>query len=153
MRLRLCMSMFALAALAASATPAMADGPGVGTPTVVTLGDSAISGEAGRWAGNTNGSSSNVDALGSTAYCDNRPTGEAISGCHRSKAAEVAHRRRRREREPRVLGRAHLHARHSLGDDFKPGHRLLQRRAAGARVRRGRCSSTPRRTTSRRSRC
>ena len=27
-----------------------ADGPGAGTPTVVTLGDSAISGEAGRWA-------------------------------------------------------------------------------------------------------
>ena len=30
------------------AAPAAADGPGVGTPAVVTLGDSAISGEAGR---------------------------------------------------------------------------------------------------------
>ena len=30
---------------------ASADSPGVGTPAVVTLGDSAISGEAGRWAG------------------------------------------------------------------------------------------------------
>jgi len=70
------------------APPALADGPGVGTPTVVTLGDSAISGEAGRWAGNTNQSSSRVDALGSTAYWDT-PTGEAIPGCHRSKAAQA----------------------------------------------------------------
>jgi hypothetical protein len=70
------------------APPALADGPGVGTPTVVTLGDSAISGEAGRWAGNTNDSPSRVDALGSTAYWDT-PTGEAIRGCHRSKAAQA----------------------------------------------------------------
>ena len=70
------------------APPALADGPGVGTPTVVTLGDSAISGEAGRWAGNTNQSSSKADALGSTAYWDT-PTGEAIRGCHRSKAAQA----------------------------------------------------------------
>jgi hypothetical protein len=67
---------------------AAADGPGVGTPTVVTLGDSAISGEAGRWAGNTNTASWRVDALGSTAYWDT-PTGEAIAGCHRSKAAQA----------------------------------------------------------------
>jgi len=70
------------------APPALADGPGVGTPTVVTLGDSAISGEAGRWAGNTNNSPSNVDALGSTAYWDTS-SGEAIRGCHRSKAAQA----------------------------------------------------------------
>src|ERR671910_2106847 len=70
------------------APPALADGPGVGTPAVVTLGDSAISGEAGRWAGNTNQSSSKADALGSTAYWDT-PTGEAIRGCHRSKAAQA----------------------------------------------------------------
>ena len=67
---------------------AHADGPGVGTPSIAALGDSAISGEAGRWAGNTNGSSSRVDALGSRAYWDT-PTGEAIRGCHRSKSAEV----------------------------------------------------------------
>ena len=35
-----------------------------------SLGDSAISGEAGRWAGNTNGASSRTDALGPTAYHD-----------------------------------------------------------------------------------
>jgi len=68
--------------------PAWADGPGVGTPAIVALGDSAISGEAGRWAGNTNSSSARVDALGSTAYWDTA-NGEAIRGCHRSKAAEV----------------------------------------------------------------
>jgi hypothetical protein len=72
----------------ALAPAASADGPGAGTPTVVTLGDSAISGEAGRWAGNTNQSSSRVDALGSTAYWDT-PSGEAIPGCHRSKSAQA----------------------------------------------------------------
>jgi hypothetical protein len=70
------------------AAPAWADGPGAGKPAIVALGDSAISGEAGRWAGNTNSSSSRVDALGSTAYWD-AANGEAIRGCHRSKAAEV----------------------------------------------------------------
>ena len=67
---------------------ARADGPGVGTPAVVALGDSAISGEAGRWAGNTNSSSSRVDALGPSAYHDAAGR-EAIPGCHRSQAAEV----------------------------------------------------------------
>jgi hypothetical protein len=57
-------------------------------PSVIALGDSAISGEAGRWAGNTNGASSRTDALGSTAYHD-VPGAESIPGCHKSKAAEV----------------------------------------------------------------
>jgi hypothetical protein len=70
------------------AAPALADGPGTGTPAVVTLGDSAISGEAGRWAGNTNGDSARVDALGPTAYQDT-PTGESTPNCHRSKAAQA----------------------------------------------------------------
>src|SRR3954454_23127935 len=56
--------------------------------TVVALGDSAISGEAGRWAGNTNGSSSRTDALGPSAYYD-VPGAESTPGCHRSKSAEV----------------------------------------------------------------
>jgi hypothetical protein len=71
----------ALVALAALPAAARAD-------TVVSLGDSAISGEAGRWAGNTNASTSRTDALGPTAYFD-APSGEAIPGCHRSKSAEV----------------------------------------------------------------
>ena len=82
-------AMCALSA-AVGTTTALADGPGVGTPTVVSVGDSAISGEAGRWAGNTNQSSSKTDALGSTAYYDNASnTAEQINRCHRSKAAEV----------------------------------------------------------------
>jgi len=70
------------------APAAAADGPGVGSPAVVTLGDSAISGEAGRWAGNTNKSSSRIDALGPTANWD-APGGEAIKGCHRSTSAQA----------------------------------------------------------------
>ncbi|HEX6020977.1 MAG TPA: hypothetical protein VFZ00_03205 [Solirubrobacter sp.] len=57
-------------------------------PAVVALGDSAISGEAGRWAGNTNQASSKTDALGPSAYND-VSGGESEPGCHRSKAAEV----------------------------------------------------------------
>lgn len=76
--------------LTALAPAARAEGPGEGTPYTVSLGDSYISGEAGRWAGNTNESSSKIDALGSTAYYDNSTgTGETIEGCHRSKSAEV----------------------------------------------------------------
>ena len=77
-----------IAMLLALAAPAAADGPGVGTPTVVTLGDSAISGEAGRWAGNTNDDPARVDALGPTAYWDTAG-GESIANCHRSKAAQA----------------------------------------------------------------
>jgi hypothetical protein len=72
------------------ASPAAADGPGVGSPWVVSLGDSAISGEAGRWAGNTNNGSSLIDAGGTNAYWDNAGrTAEAIPGCHRSEAAAI----------------------------------------------------------------
>jgi hypothetical protein len=75
---------------AVGAQPAAADGPGVGAPWVVSVGDSAISGEAGRWAGNTNNSPSLTDAGGSSAYYDNATnTAEAIPGCHRSKAAQI----------------------------------------------------------------
>lgn len=85
-------ALLALAALTvgALAVPARADGPGVGTPWVVTVGDSYISGEAGRWAGNTNDGEQYHDALGSTAYFDNASrTAEVIDRCHRSWAAET----------------------------------------------------------------
>lgn len=76
--------------LVAVAPPAAADGPGSGTPWFVTLGDSYISGEAGRWAGSSNSSSARADALGSTAYFDNATgTGETINRCHRSRAAQA----------------------------------------------------------------
>jgi hypothetical protein len=57
---------------------------------VVSLGDSYISGEAGRWAGSSNSSSSYADALGPTAYYDNAShTAETINRCHRSGSAEI----------------------------------------------------------------
>ena len=56
--------------------------------TVVAVGDSAISGEAGRWAGNSNQSASKTDALGAGAYND-AGGAESTPGCHRSKSAEV----------------------------------------------------------------
>ena len=95
---RLRRGVVALAVLAASGAAAtvspsvvLADGPGVGTPWVVSLGDSYISGEAGRWAGNSNNSSSSVDAAGSDAYFDNAGrTAETTPGCHRSpESAEI----------------------------------------------------------------
>jgi hypothetical protein len=72
------------------AAPAHADGPGVGTPWVVTVGDSYISGEAGRWAGNTNDGEVYIDAGGPATYFDNAGhTAETIARCHRSTAAEA----------------------------------------------------------------
>jgi hypothetical protein len=79
-----------VAGVVAAASPAAADGPGVGTPTLVSLGDSYISGEAGRWAGNTNNGEQYHDALGNDAYWDNATrTGEQTVRCHRSESAEV----------------------------------------------------------------
>lgn len=76
-------------------TPTLADGagggPGVGEPWIVSLGDSYISGEGARWAGNTPGfGAARVDALGPTAYWD-APTGEAQKGCHRAPGAAAVH--------------------------------------------------------------
>lgn len=59
------------------------------TGWVVSLGDSYISGEGDRWAGNTNGTFTTVDALGPLAYAG--PNGrEDIPGCHRADLPEVA---------------------------------------------------------------
>jgi hypothetical protein len=56
----------------------------------VSVGDSYISGEAGRWAGNTNTGEVYHDAGGSAAYFDNAShTAEAINRCHRSTSAEI----------------------------------------------------------------
>jgi hypothetical protein len=80
----------ALCSFSFFSSAAHADGPGVGTPWVASVGDSYISGEAGRWAGNSNDGESYIDALGATAYFDNASnTAEQINRCHRSKAAEV----------------------------------------------------------------
>jgi hypothetical protein len=71
-------SLATIAVAAGAVGPVHADGPpNSGTPWVVTIGDSAISGEAGRWAGNSNVSPSYVDT-GANAYSDNAAgTGEA----------------------------------------------------------------------------
>ncbi len=59
------------------------------THWVVSLGDSYISGEGDRWAGNTDGSFAKVDALGTFAYAG--PNGlENIPGCHQADLPEVA---------------------------------------------------------------
>lgn len=76
--------------IVSGAGPAAADGPGSGAPWVVSVGDSYISGEAGRWAGNTNTGEQYIDALGPTAYYDNATdTAEQIPRCHRSHSAEI----------------------------------------------------------------
>lgn len=59
-----------------------------GEPWVVSLGDSIISGEAGRWAGNQTFSTAAIDALGKSAYADG-PNGESIARCHRSRSAAI----------------------------------------------------------------
>lgn len=138
-----------IACALALAAPAAADGPGVGTPAVVTLGDSAISGEAGRWAGNTNGAPGRVDALGPTAYWDTA-AGESIPRCHRSKAAQAFI-------GDGVLGydlgcSGATTATHGTapGEDFKPGIDFYSD-AQGRMGRLARCRTSPRRATSRRS--
>lgn len=83
------MSSTVVFAVGSEALPVSADGPGVGVPWVVSLGDSYISGEAGRWAGNSNNSSASVDAGGPAAYNDNGGVSETINRCHRSTAAEI----------------------------------------------------------------
>ena len=59
-----------------------------GEPWVVSLGDSFISGEAGRWAGNESFSTSSIDALGRGAYWDAGDR-ETIDRCHRSWSAAI----------------------------------------------------------------
>ena len=59
-------------------------------PIVVSLGDSYISGEAGRWAGNAFASDEawRTDT-GANAYLDLGGIAESIPGCHRSASAEI----------------------------------------------------------------
>src|SRR6478672_6240124 len=111
-----------LATIGGVAVPAArADGPGVGTPNVVAVGDSYISGEAGRWAGNAS-SESYVDALGSTAYYDNSTnSGETISGCHRSKSNESAIGGGVVGKNLACSGAKTATTPYASGSDFKPG--------------------------------
>jgi hypothetical protein len=112
----------ALAAVGSVAVPAArADGPGVGAPTVVSVGDSYISGEAGRWAGNAS-SESYVDALGATAYYDNASNNaETIPGCHRSKSNESVIGGGVVGKDLACSGAKTGTQPYSSGSDFKPG--------------------------------
>lgn len=76
-----------LVGIVAAQAPAQAATTGSG-PWVVSVGDSFISGEAGRWAGSSDTSPNLTDALGPTAY-DDAGTSESIPGCHRSSSAEI----------------------------------------------------------------
>ena len=81
------------------------EGPGQGVASVVSLGDSTISGEGGRWAGNTNLLSPyNRDDAGAKSYWDT-PSGESITDCHRSKSALVHIGHRLPNSELRLLRR------------------------------------------------
>jgi hypothetical protein len=107
------------AALVVSTSTAHADGPGSGTPYVVSVGDSYISGEAGRWAGSSNNSEAPADALGAHAYHDNAAgTAETIARCHRSRSAEAYIGGGVNGLNLACSGAATAT---SNGDDFKPG--------------------------------
>ena len=56
----------------------------------VSIGDSMVSGEAGRWRGNilSGRNVAQIDAYGESAYWDTA-TGESIPGCHRSKGSAI----------------------------------------------------------------
>ncbi|MFC9243019.1 GDSL-type esterase/lipase family protein [Streptomyces sp. NPDC057136] len=90
----LALSLAAAAALtAAGVSPAVAS-PGSGPTAVVTMGDSYISGEAGRWQGNSLTAGGNHDgtdrAWTGSGYDPSRVYGTtAANGCHRSDSAEV----------------------------------------------------------------
>jgi hypothetical protein len=81
------------AAIAASAQAALADALAriePGATINVSIGDSMVSGEAGRWRGTIlSGRNAHlIDAYGESAYWDT-PTGESIPGCHRAKGAAI----------------------------------------------------------------
>lgn len=87
---------------------------------VVTVGDSYISGEGSRWAGNTTRSARKVDALGSDAYFDG-PGREREPGCHRASESVAT------LVQPAVVGKnlacSGAQTRSSVGDGrrFTPG--------------------------------
>jgi hypothetical protein len=82
---------FRISATNAGGTREGTDGHFTAGEWIVSLGDSFISGEGGRWAGNTE-SSRNTSLIEAGAYIGtppNFPPGEAIPLCHRSTSAEI----------------------------------------------------------------
>ncbi|UQX03726.1 GDSL-type esterase/lipase family protein [Streptomyces sp. RerS4] len=81
------------ALLGGGAAPAVA-GPGNGPTAVVSMGDSYISGEAGRWKGNSltnTGNRNGTDRawISGSSYDPAKVYGTTAGGCHRSDSAEV----------------------------------------------------------------
>ncbi|MFJ6792751.1 GDSL-type esterase/lipase family protein [Streptomyces sp. NPDC091268] len=81
------------ALLAGGAAPAGA-APGTGPTAVVSMGDSYISGEAGRWKGNSltnTGTRTGTDRawVSGSTYDPGQVYGTTAGGCHRSDSAEV----------------------------------------------------------------
>ncbi|THA44162.1 hypothetical protein E6R62_37180 [Streptomyces sp. A1136] len=81
------------ALLGGGAGPAAAS-PGHGPTAIVSMGDSYISGEAGRWKGNSltnSGSRTGTDRawVGGSTYDPSKVYGSTAGGCDRSDAAEV----------------------------------------------------------------
>lgn len=95
---RLALALASSAALVAAA-PAAHAGPGSGPTAAVSLGDSYISGEAGRWQGNSidptpghSGTDRACSASGPGCEADRSRVyvgGSAANGCHRSDVAEI----------------------------------------------------------------
>ncbi|MET9373911.1 GDSL-type esterase/lipase family protein [Streptomyces sp. NPDC002992] len=90
----LALSLAAAALTTAGGASSAVASSGSGATAVVSMGDSYISGEAGRWQGNsltTSGSRNGTDrAWTGTAYDPSRVYGTtAVNGCHRSDSAEV----------------------------------------------------------------
>ncbi|WP_406063672.1 GDSL-type esterase/lipase family protein [Streptomyces sp. NBC_01077] len=91
--LRALLALCTAAGLASVAAPSAHAAPGTGPTAVVTMGDSYISGEAGRWLGNSltnSGSRNGTDrAWTGSGYDPSRVYGTTAGGCHRSDTAEV----------------------------------------------------------------
>ncbi|MFD3694589.1 GDSL-type esterase/lipase family protein [Streptomyces sp. NPDC058646] len=84
----------AFTALLTAGAGTAAAGPGNGPTAVVSLGDSYISGEAGRWKGNSltdSGNRTGTDRawLSGSTYDPAKVYGTTAGGCHRSDSAEV----------------------------------------------------------------
>ncbi|MGA5496206.1 GDSL-type esterase/lipase family protein [Streptomyces cinereoruber] len=91
--LRAFLALCTAAGLASVAAPPAHASPGSGPTAVVAMGDSYISGEAGRWQGNgltDSGSRYGTDrAWTGSGYDPSRVYGSTAGGCHRSDTSEV----------------------------------------------------------------
>lgn len=91
--LRALLALCTAAGLASVAAPSAHASNGSGPTAVVAMGDSYISGEAGRWLGNSltnSGSRNGTDrAWTGSAYDPSRVYGSTAGGCHRSDVSEV----------------------------------------------------------------